>query len=150
MCCHCHCIVLKKIGSNFDKIWVGLHVGRFFFTHPSGHPDATAETPWLPFFSYEASDMNTTNKRKMGLWPQKTIMHQRKVEAGEGWGKPNRVARWQPTKNPILGKFWRVLQREMLVYCVHLVNFPSIWAILWSFGIFSPVLVCCTKKIWQP
>jgi hypothetical protein len=28
----------------------------------------------------------------------------------------------------------------------HLVNFKSIWYILWSFGIFSPVLVCCIKK----
>jgi hypothetical protein len=26
----------------------------------------------------------------------------------------------------------------------------SIWSILWSFDIFNPILVCCTKKIWQP
>jgi hypothetical protein len=37
------------------------------------------------------------------------------------------------TKNPNLGIFWRVLQWKMLY-------------ILWSFGIFSPVLVCCAKK----
>jgi hypothetical protein len=26
----------------------------------------------------------------------------------------------------------------------------AIWYILWSFGIFLPVLVFCTNKIWQP
>jgi hypothetical protein len=36
-------------------------------------------------------------------------------------------------------------------------NSMDIWSILWIFGIFCgnmlytfPVLVCCTKKIWQP
>jgi hypothetical protein len=28
----------------------------------------------------------------------------------------------------------------------HLVYFTAIWYILWLFGIFSPVLVYCTKK----
>jgi hypothetical protein len=28
----------------------------------------------------------------------------------------------------------------------HLVHFVAIWYILWPFGMFSPVLVCCTKK----
>jgi hypothetical protein len=27
-----------------------------------------------------------------------------------------------------------------------LVYFMTIWSIFWSFGIFCPVLVCCTKK----
>jgi hypothetical protein len=57
------------------------------------------------------------------------------------------------TQNPNLGQFWRVLQWMMLVYVM------TIWSILqpleivyghleylWSFGIFFPVLVCCTKK----
>jgi hypothetical protein len=57
------------------------------------------------------------------------------------------------TKNPNLGKFWRVLQRELVAY------FIAFWFILWPFGIFCdhlvyfiviwyifPVLVCCTKK----
>jgi hypothetical protein len=57
------------------------------------------------------------------------------------------------TKNPYLGKFWRDLQWNMLVY------FMAILSILWSFGLFCchvvylmviwyifPVLVCCTKK----
>jgi hypothetical protein len=47
------------------------------------------------------------------------------------------------TKNPDLGKFWRVLQWKILVY------FMTIWSILlflWLFGILSPVLVFCTKK----
>jgi hypothetical protein len=43
------------------------------------------------------------------------------------------------TKNPNLGKFWRVLQRKMLY-------FNAICSILRSFGIFFPVLVFCTKK----
>jgi hypothetical protein len=58
------------------------------------------------------------------------------------------------TKNPDLGKFWRVLQWKVLVYCV------SIWSIFgYLVGIFSghlaylrliglsfSVLVCCTNK----
>jgi hypothetical protein len=57
------------------------------------------------------------------------------------------------TKNPTLGKFWRVLQRKMLVhfmtiYCIlrpleifwgHSVYFVAIWH-------FPPVLECCTMK----
>jgi hypothetical protein len=39
------------------------------------------------------------------------------------------------TKNPKLGKFWRVLQWKMLVY------FMAIWYILWSFCIFHGTLV---------
>jgi hypothetical protein len=37
------------------------------------------------------------------------------------------------TKNQNLGKFWRVLQRRVLVH------FSAIWLIF-------PVLVCCAKK----
>jgi hypothetical protein len=40
------------------------------------------------------------------------------------------------TKNPDLGKFWRVLQSKMLVY------FMAIWYILWSFGI------CCGNLVY--
>jgi hypothetical protein len=71
------------------------------------------------------------------------------------------------TKNPNLGKFWRVLQWKMLVYFTdiwsilrsfvifygHLVHFTVFCHILWTFGIvrgnlvyFFPVLVFCTKK----
>jgi hypothetical protein len=54
------------------------------------------------------------------------------------------------TKNPTLGKFWRVLQRYILWpfgrFYDHLVHFVAIRYILWSFGTFSPLLVCCTKK----
>jgi hypothetical protein len=39
------------------------------------------------------------------------------------------------TKNPDLGKKWRVLEWKMLVY------FMVIWNILWSFGIFYGHLV---------
>jgi hypothetical protein len=52
-----------------------------------------------------------------------------------------------------LGKFLKVLQWKMMVYFIaiwsfygHLVYFTAIWSILWLFGIFFPVLVCCTKK----
>jgi hypothetical protein len=57
------------------------------------------------------------------------------------------------TKNPNLGKFWRVLQWKILVY------FMAIWSTFQPFDIFHglwvyfppfwyilPVLVCCTKK----
>jgi hypothetical protein len=57
------------------------------------------------------------------------------------------------TKNPNLGKFWKALQWEMLVYVIatwsiygHLVYFVALWYILWLFGTFFPVLVSCTKK----
>jgi cellulose synthase/poly-beta-1,6-N-acetylglucosamine synthase-like glycosyltransferase len=57
------------------------------------------------------------------------------------------------TKNPDLGKFWRVLQQRVLVYFVvigqifrtfgmfggHLGYFVVIWSIF-------AILVCCTKK----
>jgi hypothetical protein len=46
-----------------------------------------------------------------------------------------RLMEYFQTKNPILGKFWRVLQWRMLVY------FMAIWYILWLFGIFYGYLV---------
>jgi hypothetical protein len=63
------------------------------------------------------------------------------------------------TKNPNLGKFWRVLQWKMLVYILcpfglfyshwkyfysHLVYFVVIWYIFPRFG------VLYTLEIWQP
>jgi hypothetical protein len=55
------------------------------------------------------------------------------------------------TKNPKLGKFWRVLQWKVLVY------FMDTWSILRSFGIvrgnlvyFSPFWYFVLRKIWQP
>jgi hypothetical protein len=57
------------------------------------------------------------------------------------------------TKNPDLGKFWRVLQWKMLVYFMAIWSillpfgiFVAIWYILWLFGTFFPVFVCCAKK----
>jgi glucose-6-phosphate-specific signal transduction histidine kinase len=32
------------------------------------------------------------------------------------------------------------------IFYGHLVSFKAIWYILWSFGIYFPVLVCCSKK----
>jgi hypothetical protein len=53
------------------------------------------------------------------------------------------------TKNPNLGKFWRVLQWEILVYFyVHLVYFTVIWSILRPFGLFYGHLVYCIV-IWS-
>jgi hypothetical protein len=48
------------------------------------------------------------------------------------------------------GRCWCIFWPFGQFYC-HLVNFEAIWYILWSLciGIF-PVLVCFTKKIWQP
>jgi hypothetical protein len=60
------------------------------------------------------------------------------------------------TKNPNLGKFWRVLQWKMLVY------FRETWSIvfcyvLWTFGVvrgnlvyFFPFWYFVPRKIWQP
>jgi hypothetical protein len=55
------------------------------------------------------------------------------------------------SKNPYLGKFWKVLQLKLLVY------FMSNWYILRPFSIlccylvyFFLVLVCCRRIIWQP
>jgi hypothetical protein len=58
------------------------------------------------------------------------------------------------TKNTKMGKFWRVLQWEILVYFMtiwsmyifygHLVSFTAIWYILWLFGCTNlATLVCC-------
>jgi hypothetical protein len=62
-------------------------------------------------------------------------------------------------KNRNLGKFWSVLQWKMSVIFkdIRSILLLCISYILWPFGIFClhlgiflPVLVCCTKKIWQP
>jgi hypothetical protein len=56
------------------------------------------------------------------------------------------------TKNPNLGKLWRVLQRKMLVYFMFLVKFYGHSVYLWPFGMFVghfvsfSVLVYCKKK----
>jgi hypothetical protein len=57
------------------------------------------------------------------------------------------------TKNPNLGKFWRVLHWKMFLYIIwpfgifygDLGYFMPIWYILYSGGLF-PFLVSCTKK----
>jgi hypothetical protein len=65
------------------------------------------------------------------------------------------------TQNPNLGKFWRKLEWCWKIviyilwpfgtYCGDVEYFMTIWYILlYSFGTFLPVLVRCTKKIWQP
>jgi hypothetical protein len=62
------------------------------------------------------------------------------------------------TKNPNLDKFWRALDRKMLIYFMavwnilqtfgifydHLVHFVSIWYIFSRFWYHVP------RKIWQP
>jgi hypothetical protein len=75
------------------------------------------------------------------------------------------------TKNPNLGKLWRVLKWNMSVYYVaiwsilwsfgvfyrHLVYFMVIWYMLWTFltfyghlVYFSPFWYVVPGKIWQP
>jgi hypothetical protein len=71
-------------------------------------------------------------------------------------GVESRVARWYgyfQTKNPDLGISEGLAMRMVGKFYGHLVNFPAIWYILCSFGIFYPrfgtllpILVCCTKK----
>jgi hypothetical protein len=63
-------------------------------------------------------------------------------------------------RNLNLGKFWRVLEWKMFIYSVVIWNIllPFGVHISWQFGKFCchlvfillPVLVCFTKKIWQP
>jgi hypothetical protein len=57
------------------------------------------------------------------------------------------------TKNLNLGKFWRALERKMLlnymtiwIFFGHLVYFMAIWYSLYSFGIFFPFWYVWTKK----
>jgi hypothetical protein len=61
------------------------------------------------------------------------------------------------TKNPNLGKFWRVLQWKILVYFITIRFILGPFAnILWPFGIFcghlvyfSPFWYFVPRKIWQ-
>jgi cell division protein FtsW (lipid II flippase) len=61
------------------------------------------------------------------------------------------------TKNPNFDKFWKALERKILLYfmaswCILLLfgifrcHFVVFWYILCFFGILFLVLVCCTKK----
>jgi hypothetical protein len=68
------------------------------------------------------------------------------------------------TKNPILGKFWRAVDRKMLVYFMaiwnilqtfgifygHLVHFVFIWYILCSFGTFFGFGIMYQEKSGSP
>jgi hypothetical protein len=63
------------------------------------------------------------------------------------------------TKNPELGKFWRVLLWKILVYFMTIwsMYFMAIGNISWPFGIFcsslvyfSPFWYIGPRKIWQP
>jgi hypothetical protein len=92
--------------------------------------------------------------KKKKMYKQKRFL-KRKTSASQGC----QMAYFQ-TKNPDLGKFWRVWQWTMLVNCTtNLVYFVAILYILWLFvtfygnfeyfmviWYFFPVLVCCTKK----
>jgi hypothetical protein len=53
------------------------------------------------------------------------------------------------TKNPICGKFWRVLELKMLAYIFygHLVYFTAIWYIIRSFCIFFTFWYVVARKI---
>jgi hypothetical protein len=56
------------------------------------------------------------------------------------------------TKNPDLGKFWKVLEWKVLVFYGYLAYFTAKWYMLWPCGkicgylVFYSVLVCCTEK----
>jgi hypothetical protein len=43
------------------------------------------------------------------------------------------------------GKCWYILLLFGILYC-HLVQFMSIWHILWMIGIYLPVFECCSRK----
>jgi hypothetical protein len=74
------------------------------------------------------------------------------LRTGSGLGPTRRVARWFVFKPKI-----KILQGLAMddvaifydhfgLFYGHWKYFMAIWNILWSFGIFFPVLVCCTKK----
>jgi hypothetical protein len=62
------------------------------------------------------------------------------------------------TKNPNLGKFWRVLRCKILAFFMNIWSIlPPFWYILCSFGNFYGYLVyfsqfwsVVTRTIWQP
>jgi hypothetical protein len=61
------------------------------------------------------------------------------------------------TKNPCLGKHWRVMQWKMLVYVMAIRSIfcpvalgMALKYILWSFGKFIPFWFIEPRKIWQP
>jgi hypothetical protein len=60
------------------------------------------------------------------------------------------------TKNPNLGKFWRVLEWKIVVHFMGIGNilrqfgiFYGHMVMLWYFGIFSPLWYIVSRKIWQ-
>jgi hypothetical protein len=58
------------------------------------------------------------------------------------------VARWHIFKPKILiwVNFLGLPMKNAGIFNSHLVYLTAIWYILWLFGTFFPVLVCCTKK----
>jgi hypothetical protein len=52
------------------------------------------------------------------------------------------------TKNPDVGKVWRVLQWKMLVYVLHIWPFGLLYGNLVYFSRFGMLYVA--RKIWQP
>jgi hypothetical protein len=49
-----------------------------------------------------------------------------------------------------LGKILQGLAMEDVgIFYGHLVNFPAIWYILWSLGVFPPFWYIVLRKIWQ-
>jgi hypothetical protein len=60
----------------------------------------------------------------------------------------DRVARWYSFKQKI--PIWVILKglatKDVGICYGHLVYFTTIRDMLWPFGKFSPVLVCCTKE----
>jgi hypothetical protein len=108
------------------KIYVlGFIFGRFFSQNSSGHHARNRASFIINKPSTLSNQINETFIRDQGC---QMVCFQ--------------------TKFPNLGKFWRALQLKMLVY------FMEIWSIsrssgtyiLWTFGIFFPILVFCTKK----
>jgi hypothetical protein len=77
-------------------------------------------------------------------WTLVLVLEQRTVFNGK---QGCQMVRFQ-AKNPNLGKFWRVLQRKILVY------FMDTWSILcflsYLMDICFPFLVFEPRKIWQP
>jgi hypothetical protein len=90
------------------------------------------------------------------LYPDK------KCKSLNGFGPTDRAQGCQmdcvQTKNPNLGKFWRVLQMQYDgIFYKHLDHFTVFCYILWTFGIGRGYLVYfflfwyfVRRKIWQP
>jgi hypothetical protein len=106
----------------------------------------------LFFVSTQNEQMVQFGLKKISQPKKKKLLRQLSNASLEcATGLPDGILYFQ-TKSPNLGKFWRVLQWKMLVYCT------AIWYIFWPIGIqymvscyvhIFPFWYVVPRKIWQ-